>query len=70
MITRKQILKRANQLCDMLLLLQGKFKNLALRIEHEYEDLQNDESIQNLQEVLFDLYNFDMQDPIINAMGE
>ena len=64
-MTKKAILKRANQICDMLNRLQGKAKELAMQIRHsEIEDLDD------LEDVLWDLYNFDIEDPIINAMDQ
>ena len=65
-MTKKAILKRANQICEMLGRLQGKAKDLAMKIRHEYDE--ND--LEDLEDVLFDLYYFDMDDAIINASEE
>ena len=62
-MTKKAILKRANQICDMLNKLQGKAKELAMKIRNEYDE----DDLEDLEEVLFDLYSFDLEDPIINA---
>ena len=62
-MTKKAILKRANQICDMLNKLQEKAKELAMKIRNEYDE----DDLEDLEEVLFDLYYFDLEDPIINA---
>lgn len=64
-MTKKAILKRANQICDMLNRLQSKAKELAMKIRHSDID-----GLDDLEEVLWDLYNFDIEDPIINAMDQ
>ena len=63
-MTKKAILKRANQICDMLNKLQGKAKELAMKIRNEYDG----DDLEDLEDTLFDLYYFDIEDPIINAM--
>ena len=67
-MTRNAILKRANQICDMLEKLQAKAKELAMNIRHNYELREDDLTIQELEETLFDLYGFDLEDSIVNAM--
>ena len=67
-MTRNAILKRANQICDMLDKLQFKARELAMNIRHNYELREDDLTIQELEETLFDLYGFDLTDSILNAM--
>ena len=62
-MTKKQILKRANQLQDMLSKLQGKFKNLALKIRHEYDG----DDLKDLERTLLDFYNNDeLEEKLVN----
>lgn len=60
-MTKKQILKRANQLQDMLSNLQGKFKNLALKIRHEYDG----DDLEDLEGTLLRFYNNDELEEIL-----
>ena len=64
-MTKKQAIKRAEQLNNMLVRLQDKIGDLLVELENEYYDCDVD--LVELYNTLSDLKSFDLEDSIINA---
>ena len=64
-MTKKQVIKRAEQLNNMLMKLQDKIGDLLIEMGIEYYDCDAD--LVELYNTLSDLKSFDLEDSIINA---
>lgn len=64
-MTRKQAIKRAEQIDNMLKNLQNKVDNLLDQMANEYMDVYP--HLHELMNTLEDLKSFDLEDSIVNA---